>query len=154
MAGFMKWDIVKFTLLTKKVPYQSMPYHPDMTTEISAVRINTGCPTGGELKKTITKGKISLYEVCLDAKWYWDSYILIICCHEVANNYTSNSQKMKPFSKNETRNVEINQHESDVVAWNVAKQVSMKNHESENIDDKNSTDIKCMNIHRRIQKKN
>ena len=59
---------------------------------------------------------------------------------------------MKPFSKNETRNVEINQHESDVVAWNVAKQVSMKNHESENIDDKNSTDIKCMNIHRRTNR--
>ena len=48
--------------------------------------------------------------------------------------------------------MEINQHESDVVAWNVAKQVSMKNHESENIDDKNSTDIKCMNIHRRIKR--
>ena len=45
-----------------------MPYHPDMPIEISAVHINTGCPMGGELKKTITKGKISLYEVCLDAK--------------------------------------------------------------------------------------
>ena len=76
MAGFMKWDIVKFTLITKKVPYQSMPYHPDMPTEISAVHINTGCPTGGELKKTITTWRNSLNEGCLDAKWYWNSYIL------------------------------------------------------------------------------